>query len=236
MAINTTLIANFEGEAVVTRSNAAKPRPRGGLADKRRAIVTGALTVFARDGYTRASIDAISAEAGVSTRTVYNHFTDKAELFRAVIQESATRVADAQIAIIERYLHRVVDLEPDLVEFGVALAGPERAEHVTHFALVRQVNAEVGHIPQEAIDAWQETGPLRVRRALAGRLRELADRGMLRLDDPERAALQLMRLIATGNPSYRGEAPAEEEIVETVTAGVRTFLYGLATRRSAAGG
>ena len=46
--------------------------------DKRRAIIDGALAVFARDGYTRASIDAISAEAGVSTRTVYNHFTDKA--------------------------------------------------------------------------------------------------------------------------------------------------------------
>ena len=199
--------------------------------DKRRAIIDGALAVFARDGYTRASIDAISAEAGVSTRTVYNHFTDKAELFREVIQDSATRVADAQIAIIERYLHRVVDLEPDLVEFGLALAGPVRAEHAAHFALVRQVNAEVGHIPQEAIDAWQETGPRRVGRTLAGRLRELADRGLLRIDDPERAALQLMRLIAVGNPSYQGAVPTEEEIVETVTAGVRTFLYGVATRR-----
>jgi AcrR family transcriptional regulator len=204
--------------------------------DKRRAVVDGALRIFARDGYTRASIDAISAEAGVSTRTVYNHFADKAELFRAVIQDSAARVADAQIAIIERYLHRVVDLEPDLIEFGLAFAGPVRAEHAAHFALVRQVNAEVGHIPQEAIDAWQETGPSRVRRALAGRLRELAERGLLRTDDAERAALQLMRLIAAGNPSYRGAVPTDEEIAETVTAGVRTFLYGLATRPSAAGG
>lgn len=204
--------------------------------DKRRAIVDGALAVFARDGYTRASIDAISAEAGVSTRTVYNHFTDKAELFRAVIQDSAARAADAQIAIIERYLHRVVDLEPDLIEFGLALAGPVRSEHAAHFALVRQVNAEVGHIPQEAVDAWQQTGPLRVRRALAARLRELADRGLLRTDDAERAALQLMLLIAAGNPSYRGVVPAEEEVAETVTAGVRTFLYGVATRPSAAGG
>jgi AcrR family transcriptional regulator len=220
----------------MTSSDPARPRVRGGLAEKRSAIVSGALTVFARDGYTRASMDAISAEAGVSTRTVYNHFTDKAELFRAVIQESATRAADAQIAIVERYLHRVVDLEPDLVEFGTAFAGPVRDEHAAHFALVRQVNAEIGHIPQEAIDAWQETGPLRVRHVLAGRLRELGDRGLLRLDDPERAALQLMRLIAPGNPSYRGAVPTEEEIAETVTAGVRTFLYGVATRPSAAGG
>jgi len=218
----------------MTRSNPA--RPRGGLAGKRSAIVTGALTVFARDGYTRASIDAICTEAGVSTRTVYNHFTDKADLFRTVIQESAARFADTQVAIVERYLHRVVDLEADLVEFGLAFAGPVRDEHAAHFALVRQINAEVGHIPQEAIDAWQETGPLRVRRALAGRLRELADRGLLRVDDPERAALQLMRLISADNPSYRGLVPTDEEIAETVTSGVRTFLYGLATRPSAAGG
>lgn len=212
----------------MTSSDPAKPRPRGGLADKRRAIVAGALAVFSRDGYTRASIDAISATAGVSTRTIYNHFTDKAELFGTVIQESAGRAAEAQIAIIERYLHRVTDLEPDLVEFGLAFARPMAAEHAEHFALVRQINAEVGHIPQDAIDAWQETGPLRVSRALAGRLRELAERGLLRAGDPERAAHQLMRLIAADNPSYRRAVPAEEEITEIVTAGVHTFLYGQA--------
>ncbi|MFC5233178.1 TetR/AcrR family transcriptional regulator [Pseudonocardia zijingensis] len=204
--------------------------------DKRSAVVDGALTVFARDGYTRASMDAIAAEAGVSTRTVYNHFTDKAELFSAVIQHSAARVADAQIAIIERYLHRVVDLEADLVEFGIAFAGPVREEHGAHFALVRQVNAEVGHIPQEAIDAWQEIGPARVRRALGERLRELAGRGLLRIDQPDRAALQLMRLIAADNPSYRGAVPTDEEIAVTVAAGVHLFLFGVATRPSAAGG
>lgn len=210
----------------MTMSDPARPRPRGGLADKRRAILAGALTVFARDGYTRASVDAIAAVAGVSTRTVYNHFTDKAELFRTVIQESAARAADAQIAIIERYLHRVVDLEPDLVEFGLAFAGPARSEYAEHSALVRQVNAEVGHIPHDAIEAWQETGPRRVRRALAGRLRDLAERGLLRIADAERSALQFMLLISAGNPSYQGEVPTEQDVTEAVTTGVHTFLYG----------
>jgi AcrR family transcriptional regulator len=214
----------------MTRSDPARPQhrtgPRGGLADKHRAIIAGALTLFARDGYTRASLDAISAEAGVSTRTIYNHFTDKADLFRAVIQDSATRVAEARIAIIERYLHRVIDLEPDLVEFGLAFARSMTAEHAEHFALVRQVNAEVGHVPPEAIDAWQETGPVRVRRALAGRLQALAERGLIRIDNPERAALQLMQLISAENPSYRRPEPTEAEITEAVTTGVHTFLYG----------
>lgn len=202
-----------------------RTRPLGGLADKRRAILTGALPVFARDGYTRASIDAISTAAGVSTRTIYNHFQDKAQLFQTVIQDSATRVADAQIAMIDRHLTKVTDLEPDLTEFGRALARPMTG-YADHFALVRQINAETGHIPQAAIDAWQETGPLRVRRALAGRMRELADRGLLRVDDPERVANHLMLLVSVPNLSYRGAAQSEEEITEMVVSGVRAFLHG----------
>ncbi|WP_424532941.1 helix-turn-helix domain-containing protein [Sphaerisporangium viridialbum] len=66
----------------VPRNETAGTRPRGGLADKRRAILAGALTVFARDGYTRATTEAISAQAGVSSRTLYNHFQDKARLFK----------------------------------------------------------------------------------------------------------------------------------------------------------
>lgn len=209
--------------ATTIRDNKAKPR--GGLADKRRAILAGALTVFARDGYTRASIDAISSQAGVSTRTIYNHFQDKTDLFQTVIRESAARAADAQIAIIDRYLRKVTDVEADLIEFGCALTAP-MPDYADHFALVRQVNAESGHIPPAVIEAWQETGPLRVRRELARRLRHLADQGLLRVDDPDWAALHLMLLIVGGNPTRRGPEPSDEEISETVTAGVRAFLYG----------
>lgn len=117
----------------MTRQNTTKPRPRGGLTGKRQAILDGALTVFARDGFTRASIDAISAEAGVSTRTIYNHFTDKAALFLAVIQESATRAADVQIAIIDRHLRKVTDVEADLIEFGLDWVTP-RPDSAAHFS------------------------------------------------------------------------------------------------------
>ncbi|MGN9846816.1 TetR/AcrR family transcriptional regulator [Nonomuraea sp. H19] len=202
----------------------AKGRPRGGLADKRRAIMAGALTVFARDGYTRASVDAISAAAGVSTRTIYNHFTDKAELFLAVIHDSAARAADAQIAIVERHLRKVVDVKADLIDFGREWVTP-MPEYAPHFALVRQVKAEAGHIPPEAVEAWQEAGPRRVRRELAKHLAAMAERGLLATADPERAALHLMLLVAAGLPAGADE-PGPKEIDETVTAGVHAFLHG----------
>lgn len=207
--------------------NTAAGRPRGRSADKRKAILGGALTVFARDGYTRASLDAIAAEAGVSTRTIYNHFTDKAELFQTTIQESATLAAEAQLAIIDRHLRKITDLEADLLDFGRDFATPMTAAHSAHFALVRQINADAGHIPQAAIDVWQETGPLRVRRALAAHLRQWSDQGLLRTADPDQAAIHLMLLISAADPSRPGSgAPTQEDIDDRIAAGIHVFLNG----------
>jgi AcrR family transcriptional regulator len=210
-----------------------------GLPDKRRAILAGALAVFARDGYTRASIDAIAAEARVSTRTIYNHFADKAHLFHAVMLASTCRVAEAQLALLDRHLGRatggtvtgrtVTDLETDLVAFGLAWLAP-MPDFADHSALVQQVHAESAHIPAAAVEAWQEAGPLRVRRALGRRFAELADQGLLRVADPERAALHFSALIAGLAPAWCGPRTAPDDLGATVAAGVHAFLYGYGAR------
>jgi AcrR family transcriptional regulator len=206
----------------------APVRPRRGWADKREAITRAARTVFGRDGYTRASIDAIAGEARVSTRTIYNHFRDKEHLFLTVIQDSATLVADAQIGLIDRHLDTISDLERDLTAFGRAWA-TSTAEFADHFALVRQINAEVGHIPQSTLNGWQETGPRRVHRELARRMQQLAEQGLLRIEDPDRAASHFVLLAATEitNRSYYGAIPLpEDEVTRISGAGVRAFLHG----------
>nr|WP_238357066.1 TetR/AcrR family transcriptional regulator [Kribbella italica] len=186
--------------------------------------MAGARTVFARDGYTRASIDVIAAAARVSTRTIYNHFGDKAGLFAAVIETSAAGVAAAQLALIDRYLGTIGDLEEDLVAFGIAWRTPV-PDHVEHSALVRQINAEGGHIPAEVIETWQQTGPLAVRRALAARFEAFAADGLLTLEDPLRAALHFSALISGTDPAYRSRT-LDEEVAETVRSGVHAFLHG----------
>ncbi|MBP2298544.1 TetR/AcrR family transcriptional regulator [Azospirillum picis] len=52
---------------------------------KRDAVVVAATSAFLTHGYEASSMDAIAAEAGVSKRTVYNHFPGKRELFQAVV-------------------------------------------------------------------------------------------------------------------------------------------------------
>ncbi|MEV6041343.1 TetR/AcrR family transcriptional regulator [Nonomuraea sp. NPDC052116] len=206
-----------------------------GQPDKRRAIMAGALALFARDGYTRAGLDAIAVEAGVSNRTIYNHFTDKAELFQAVMQESTQRVADTMVDIIDRHLTKVIDLQSDLIDFGLAWLGVLTSDLAPHFALIRQINAEIEHIPPAALKLWQETGPGRTRRELAERLRRIAERGDLTIDDPARAAGHLMLLLSADNLTDRADLHNEDALRKMVTAGVSTFLYGYAERTAAGG-
>ena len=54
---------------------------------KRAAILEGAIDVFIETGYELASMDRISEVAGVSKRTVYNHFGSKENLFQAVVED-----------------------------------------------------------------------------------------------------------------------------------------------------
>jgi AcrR family transcriptional regulator len=197
-----------------------------GQPDKRRAIVAGALRLFARDGYTRAALDAIAAEAGVSNRTIYNHFADKADLFQAVIHDSTERVANAMVDIIDRHLSKVVDLESDLIDFGVAWLGVLTSELAPHFALIRQINAEREHVPAAALQLWRRTGPERTRHELAQRLRRIAERGELTMDDPTRAAGHLILLISADNLIDPDDLHDQRETKAMITAGVHAFLHG----------
>ncbi|WAU84728.1 TetR/AcrR family transcriptional regulator [Streptomyces sp. Qhu-G9] len=206
---------------------------RQGLAEKRQAIVRGARRVFGRDGYTRAAVDSIAEEAGVSSRTIYNHFPEgKAQLFRVVVVEGSEEVVRALHDAVDRRLHKVTDLEADLVAFAHAWTSPMHL-YPDHFAVVRQLRAEVGHIPQEFLDAWRASGPDRALEEVAVRFRELSEEGLLDAPDPRRAATHFLQL-AVGELSdrtYQGAVPVtDEERDELIASGVRAFLRGYERR------
>jgi TetR/AcrR family transcriptional regulator of autoinduction and epiphytic fitness len=54
---------------------------------KRQAIVEAAIAEFRASGFESTSMDKIAATAGVSKRTVYNHFPSKDELFAQILHE-----------------------------------------------------------------------------------------------------------------------------------------------------
>lgn len=203
---------------------------RGGTTAKRRAILDGALTVFARDGYARASIDAIAETSDVSTRTIYNHFTDKASLFAAVVEDSATAVSSAHIDQIDTILGGIAsaeDLAPALIACGLALhtVVPPQAPH---WGLVRHVHADADHISADVIDTWRRLGPARVKRQLALHFADLDRRRLLRLDDPATAAVHYSALTGSAWGSAMHPDPSPERAVEHMTRAVTAFLHGYA--------
>jgi TetR/AcrR family transcriptional regulator, regulator of autoinduction and epiphytic fitness len=56
-------------------------------AEKREAILKGAMQEFLLQGYAAASMDRVAKAAGVSKATVYSHFQDKESLFSALIEQ-----------------------------------------------------------------------------------------------------------------------------------------------------
>ncbi|MVV50661.1 TetR/AcrR family transcriptional regulator [Pseudomonas sp. PB120] len=63
---------------------------------KRAAIIQAAITEFRANGFDITSMDKIAATAGVSKRTVYNHFPSKEELFAEILNQLWARVTGGQ--------------------------------------------------------------------------------------------------------------------------------------------
>jgi AcrR family transcriptional regulator len=192
------------------------PRPA-----KRRAIIDAARAVFGRLGYVRAGTDAIAAEANVSTRTLYNHFPTKLDLFTTVLVEGGTTIADA---FAERMAALPPDRDAESTVLGIARAlAAHRLDFPQHFATARHAEVESEHLPTDTIDAWQAAGPEQVRAAVAARLAQLGARGLLDIADPAQAADQLILLVAGAVALQHHPGTDIKGIVAT---GVHTFLYG----------
>lgn len=208
---------------------------RGGRVEKRRAIVLAANRVFGRDGYMRATVDAIAREAGVSKKTIYNHFDGKESLFLTAALESTRELSEAITALADRHLRKILDLEAELVEFGVDRVRAVFTAGDEHAAIGRTIRAEVAHIPRDVLDAWLDAGPMRSQRDIAVHLRAMADRGLIALGEggAERAAehFTLLTFTPIADRTFFGALPMDrDEVAALVADGVRTFLrlYGAA--------
>lgn len=78
-------------------STASSPpaAPRQLTDHKRHAIVEAAIAEFRQHGFEATSMDRVAATAGVSKRTVYNHFPSKDALFGEILRGLWQRSADA---------------------------------------------------------------------------------------------------------------------------------------------
>jgi AcrR family transcriptional regulator len=202
----------------------------GRSARKRRAITEAARTVFLTKGYGRASMDEVAARAAVSKQTVYKHFANKQSLFTAIIT--------GDISATESFTHDLVaalgssgDVEHDLREFARRHIAEVTQPHLVR--LRRIIIAEAERFPELA-RTWYANGPERAHRTLADQFQALAQRGLLRLDDPMLAAQHFNWLVlsiplnkAMFHPGDTEYTP--DELQRYADEGVRVFLAAYGT-------
>jgi AcrR family transcriptional regulator len=158
-----------------------RTRPRGEI--RRSQILDAAVEVFLENGYSGATIDLVVERAGASKATVYSFFGGKDGLFAAIVEERCERIlsafGDPEVVdrdvlsalghIAQRYMEVV--MAPDVVGF------------------YRLIIAEGARFPELA-RTFYRLGPDRTNAHLAGMLSVWRERGLVRLDDPQLAAVQ----------------------------------------------
>jgi AcrR family transcriptional regulator len=171
---------------------------------RRREILAGARTCFARHGYEGATVRRLEEETGLSRGAIFHHFRDKESLFLAVAEDDAatmvmTVAEHGLVQVMRDLLARVADptAEPDAAGWlGTQLEVSRRLRTDPEFAKRWAARSE-------AIAA-----------ATRDRLHRQREAGVLRADVPVDVLAQFLELaydglmlhLAMGRPADETEA------------------------------
>ncbi len=194
---------------------------------KRNQILDGARRVFREMGFDAASMNDITRAAGVSKGTVYVYFSNKEELFEALVDDERRKL----FADLYDRLNGHADTSPEevretLISFGCTLAHRLCSEPVIRAQ--RTVIAVAARMP-ELGRRFFEKGPLRGHAILADYLSAAEERGVLSIPDIDLAAFQLFELCVAGIMRARlfahaSDPPDDDEIRHIVTSGIDMFM------------
>lgn len=208
--------------------NSATLRPKR-TSRKHAAIIAAARDVFFREGYSGASMDAITALAGVSKATVYNHFRSKEELLLAVVEDVIAPFRDDYLAVMDHSQ----TFKDWLLQLANIMARKVMMPEVT--ALERLVIAEGLRFPElgrifetTVINSSFDLFRPRIEQAIA--------EGDMRPCDPlvaighfaEMCAGTLQRKLLFN----AGRLPENQDVTHHVTEFVEVFLHGYGGRQS----
>lgn len=168
---------------------------------KRREILRAAQDVFLSEGYMHASMDRIAAEAQVTKQTVYRYFPNKADLFKATLQQMGERSGGDFLAHLDK---------PDTREALHGFARDFVRAHLSqgHLATIRLLVAEGAKAP-EITSSFFAVGPDETGARLA---KFFADR--LGVEDAETAVrLWTAMLLAFRTDALTGlESPSDQRL------------------------
>lgn len=209
----------------LTREKPAMGRREARRIDRRDAIIAVAYASFLEHGYAATTMSGIAATIGGSKATLWSYFPSKEALFEAVL-DTAISAYRAQLSTL---LDTSVDFESTLRSFCASFLAKLTAPEA--LALQRLAHGEAGRFPEMGT-AFYERGPRTTQTLLAGFISSAMDRGLLRRDDPMRAARALTSLCMSGCHQQlmlgRLAAPTVEMIAADADAATELFLRAYA--------
>jgi TetR/AcrR family transcriptional regulator, mexJK operon transcriptional repressor len=196
---------------------------------KHRQIMQAAAKVFVAEGYDGTSMDEIAAKASVSKQTIYKHFSDKDHLFAEIVL-ATTQQVDHVVGLVAGTLNDSQDLARDLGRLGRTFLEALMADELMQVR--RLVIANADRMPSLG-RSWYEQGFGRILAMLASCFSALAEKKLLRIEDPALAASHFAGMLLwipvneamfTGNNRPRTKA----QLDRLAAAAVRAFLaaYG----------
>lgn len=201
------------------------PDPLSRLTDRKRAaIIDAAVGEFRQSGYEATSMDRVAATAGVSKRTVYNHFPSKEALFAQILQQLSERIAQE----LDLSYRRDLPLRAQLLELVMQKL---RLLHDPNFADLARVAIAAGiHSPERAQEMVARMSERE--EGLTVWIRAAAADGRLKTNDPVFASMQLQGLVkgfAFWPQIALGQAPltpAQQEQVAQTSVDMFLARYG----------
>jgi AcrR family transcriptional regulator len=194
------------------------PRRQQNRLSRERAILDAALTVFAAQGYSGTTMDAVAAEAGVTKPTLYSYFPSKEALFQAMMLAKRDVMLDG-------FDHPSGDMVLDL--HGFAWAYADTVMRPDMLSLARLIIGEVSRFP-EIGRAYQASGPDRLLHGIMRYLDTQRGAGRLTFDDAELAAQDLWGLILSAPRTQAlhmpDALPDRATLNRYITNGLRVFL------------
>jgi TetR/AcrR family transcriptional regulator, transcriptional repressor of aconitase len=159
---------------------------------RRREILTGARTCFARHGYEGATVRRLEEETGLSRGAIFHHFRDKESLFLAVAEDDAATM----VATVAE--HGLVQVMRDLLSRAAdPPGGPDEEPEVTGWLGTQlEVSRRLRTDPEFA-KRWAARSEA-ISAATRERLGRQREAGVLRADVPIDVLAQFLELAYDG--------------------------------------
>src|ERR1700680_3676028 len=160
--------------------------------DRRQDILTAAMELFAKKGFRGTTTRDLAAAAGVNEAIIFRHFTNKEELYSAILEHKSGENRDAMI----EELQRIASTGDDETFFqSVGRTFMEKHETDMTFLRLLLFSALEGHQLSDMFVASM-TASMTARNPIANYIQRRIDEGAFRPLDPQLAARSLFGMFA----------------------------------------